>query len=206
VEQQFHYDSDLSGGSLMVRESRLVAQLLIEDVTAAQWDHALFIENILQKPTSNSARRNAITIRKRLELLTPDFWQLLIDADNELATQIAFCATLERNLLLIEFMETRLQDAYAARYEILDGYLWQEFLEERSHRDPAIMSWKESTKKKMGQTAYRILAEAGYLSKTSRRALQTVTVRPELQNLLNKHHKDRIRQCMQTSVCRPLAC
>ena len=31
--EQFHYDSDLIGGSLMVRESRLIADLLLREAT-----------------------------------------------------------------------------------------------------------------------------------------------------------------------------
>lgn len=47
--EQFHYDSDLIGGSLMVRESRLIADLLLREATPEQWHQAIQIDNILQK-------------------------------------------------------------------------------------------------------------------------------------------------------------
>lgn len=47
--EKFHYDSDLIGGSLMVRESRLIADLLLREATAEQWKHAIQVDNILQK-------------------------------------------------------------------------------------------------------------------------------------------------------------
>ena len=100
--EQFHYDSDLIGGSLMVRESRLIADLLLREATPEQWHQAIQIDNILQKRTPASAQRNATAIRKRLERLEPDFWKALRDGDDELATQVAFCGALERNLLLLE--------------------------------------------------------------------------------------------------------
>ena len=121
--EQFHYDSDLIGGSLMVRESRIIADLLLQQATAEQWQQAIQLENVLQKRTAASAQRNATAIRKRLERLEPDFWKALRDGDDELATQVAFCGALERNLLLVEFMETVLRDAYTSQAEQLDSYV-----------------------------------------------------------------------------------
>ncbi len=198
--EQFHYDSDLIGGSLMVRESRIIADLLLREATAEQWQQAIQLENVLQKRTAASAQRNATAIRKRLERLEPDFWKALRDGDDELATQVAFCGALERNLLLVEFMETVLRDAYTSQAEQLDSYVWLDFLEERSQRDPDIVDWKESSKKKMGQVVFRMLAEVGYLKSTRKLELQRVIVRAELRSLLEEHYKQRIKRCMEVSV------
>ena len=198
--EQFHYDSDLIGGSLMVRESRLIADLLLQQATAEQWQQAIQLENVLQKRTAASAQRNATAIRKRLERLEPDFWKALRDGDDELATQVAFCGALERNLLLVEFMETVLRDAYTSQAEQLDSYVWLDFLEERSQRDPDIVDLKESSKKKMGQVVFRMLAEVGYLKSTRKLELQRVIVRAELRSLLEEHYKQRIKRSMEVSV------
>ncbi len=198
--EQFHYDSDLIGGSLMVRESRIIADLLLQQATAEQWQQAIQLENVLQKRTAASAQRNATAIRKRLERLEPDFWKALRDGDDELATQVAFCGALERNLLLVEFMETVLRDAYTSQAEQLDSYVWLDFLEERSQRDPDIVDWKESSKKKMGQVVFRMLAEVGYLKSTRKLELQRVIIRAELRMLLEEHYKQRIKRCMEVSV------
>lgn len=184
----------------MVRESRIVAGLLMDGVTPEQWDEAIRVVNVLQKRTPASAKRNATAIRKRLERLEPEFWRALRDGDDELATQVAFCGALERNLLLVEFMETVLRDAYVARSEKLDAFMWADFLEDRLHRDPAICDWKESTKKKMGQVAFRMLAEMGYLKSTRKLELQHVVVRPEVKVMLDENYKQRIKKCMEVSA------
>ena len=198
--EQFHYDSDLIGGSLMVRESRIIADLLLQQATAEQWQQAIQLENVLQKRTAASAQRNATAIRKRLERLEPDFWKALRDGDDELATQVAFCGALERNLLLLEFMETVMRDAYISQAQYLDSYIWSDFLDERSQRDPDICDWKESSKKKMGQVVFRMLAEAGYLKSTRKLELQRVIVRAELRSLLEEHYKQRIKRSMEVSL------
>ncbi|MGL2996023.1 DUF1819 family protein [Acinetobacter baumannii] len=198
--EQFHYDSDLIGGSLMVRESRLIADLLLREATTEQWHQAIQVDNILQKRTAASAQRNATAIRKRLERLEPDFWKALRDGDDELATQVAFCGALERNLLLLEFMETVMREAYISQAQYLDSYIWSDFLEERTQRDLDICEWKESSKKKMGQVVFRMLTEAGYLKSTRKLELQRVIVRAELRSLLEEHYKQRIKRSMEVSV------
>jgi hypothetical protein len=44
---QFHYESDLNGGTLMVRESRIVADLLLSNLTKAEWNIAIRYSNLI---------------------------------------------------------------------------------------------------------------------------------------------------------------
>ena len=197
--QSFSYDSDLVGGSLMVRESRVIADLLLQGATAEQWHAAIQQQNLLQKRSPASAKRIAQSIRKRLERLDTSFWRALRDGDDELATQVAFCAALERNLLLVEFIETILKDAFVTRAEVLESYHWAEFLEDLSHRDPALNNWTETSKKKMGQVVFRMLAEVGLLRSTRSMKLQHLLVRPEIKALLEDSYRQRIKACLEVS-------
>ena len=199
--RSFHYNSDLIGGSLMVRESRLVAELLLAGVDETTWKAAIVDENRLQKARPATAKRMAQAIRKRLERLEPSFWQALRDGDDQLATQVAFCAALARNLLLVEFLETVVADAFLTQAEHLEPYQWDDFLAERAYRDPAIASWSPSSCKKMWQVAFRILSEVGLINDNRNRRLQPLLVRPEVISLLEAHQLDRLLGCI--NVLRP---
>ncbi|AMQ90522.1 DUF1819 family protein [Marinobacter sp. LQ44] len=201
--QEFSYDSDLIGGSLLVRESRVIAELLLAQADEEQWTQAIQVENRLQKRSPATAKRQASALRKRLERLDEPFWRALRDGDDELASQIAFVAVLERNLLLVEFVETVLRDAFILRAEKLAQYQWMDFLEDRAHRDPAIGTWTESSKKKMGQVAFRILAEVGLLRSTRSLRLQNILVRPEVNVLLEDTRRYRIKACLNVSSTNP---
>ena len=198
--KQFNYDNDLVGGALMVRESRIIADLLLQQATPEQWHHAIHVENVLQKRKTISAQRNAIAIRRRLEGFHPDFWLMLRDGDADLAAQVSFCAALNRNLLLLEFMETVVKDAYLIQSTTLERYIWLDFLEERSLIGANIATWKESSRKKMGQVVFLMLAEVGYLQNTRSRQLQRIILRPELAVLLEQHGKQRIEDGMRVSM------
>lgn len=197
--QVFSYDSDLTGGSLQVRECRVIADLLLRHASPEQWHEAIQQQNLLQKRSPASARRVAQALRKRLERLDEPFWRAIRDGDDELATQVAFCAALERNLLLVEFIETELADAFITRAEILEPWHWSDFLDDCSHRDPAIGNWTESSRKKMGQVVFRMLAEVGLLRSTRSMKLQPLLVRPEVRTLLDDSHRQRIKACLEVS-------
>lgn len=168
------YSSDLMGGALMVRESRIVAALLLDDVNESAWKHNILEHNVPQKNTKATAMRCAKTLRSRHELLPSEFLLTLRDGDEELAGQVVFCATLQHNLLLLEFMERVVKDAYTAHEEQLYMYQWLEFVDECGQRDTHVFNWKESSLKKMGGTVFRMLAEAGYLVSALSRKLQIV--------------------------------
>ena len=195
----FHYDSDLIGGSLQVRESRIVADLLLQDASPEQWHEVIQQQNRLQKRAPASAKRVAQAIRKRLERLDAPFWRAIRDGDDELATQVVFCSALERNLLLVEFIETVLKDAFVTRAGVLESYHWNEFLDERSHRDSAITTWTESSRKKMAQVVYRMLTEVGLLKSTRNMKLQNLMIRSEVRVLLDDSYRNRIKACLEVS-------
>lgn len=197
--QSFSYSSDLLGGSLQVRESRIVADLLLKGATETQWQDAIQTQNLFQKRTTNSAKRVAQALKQRLERLDEPFWRGIRDGDDQLATQLVFCSALERNLLLVEFIETVVRDAFVTRAGVLELYYWGEFLEERSHRDPAISTWKESSRKKMGEIVYRMLAEVGLLVSTRSRKLQNMMVRSEVRALLDDSYRSRLKACLEVS-------
>jgi hypothetical protein len=201
--QNFSYDSDLIGGSLLVRESRVIVELLLENADDAQWRQAIQAENRLQKRSPATAKRQASALRKRLARLDQPFWRALRDGDDELATQVAFVAALERNLLLVEFVETIVQDAFVLRAENLAQYQWSDFLEDRLHRDSAIEDWTDASKKKMGQVVFRILAEVGLLQSTRSLRLQHMLVRPEVTALLEDSRRDRVKACLNVSSVYP---
>ena len=196
---RFHYDSDLIGGSLQVRESRIVADLLLQDASPEQWHEVIQQQNRLQKRAPASAKRVAQAIRTRLERLDAPFWRAIRDGDDELATQVVFCSALERNLLLVEFIETVLKDAFVTRAGVLEPYHWNEFLDERSHRDSAITTWTESSRKKMAQVVYRMLAEVGLLKSTRNMKLQNLMIRSEVRVLLDDSYRYRIKACLEVS-------
>ncbi len=171
------YNAEISAGSLMLPESRRIAKLLLENPTKEIWIHALKVENILQKNPA-TARRQAGLIRNRLETLDVEGWQMIVEGDKEVASQLLLAASIKHSRLLADF----LRDVYAQDLRRLEHSLslnqWDAFLTECARRNEQVEGWAASTKKKLFQVVIRILAEAKYLDTTRKMNLTPPMLHP----------------------------
>ena len=84
-----------------------MAKLLLTKPDEAAWVNAIEVENILQKKTVATARRQARLIRKRLSTLDPDGWQLIAQRESEVANQLLLVSAIKHSQLLGDFMRRK---------------------------------------------------------------------------------------------------
>lgn len=191
------YLGDLIGGSLMIRESQIIADLLLKQPTRSQWNEAIVEQNILQKPSAASAKRNSATIKKRLQGLDNQFLEKLAYCGTDEATQLMFAATLMNSTLLADFMRSVFADARRMFRETLNVDDWQHFWEERTRLHPSIGEMSDASVYKVSQVAFKILADAGYIETTKNKRLLNVYVSPDVRQILMAMDKDEIIRAME---------
>lgn len=191
------YLGDLIGGSLMIRESQLIAQLLLQKPDQQAWDDAIVNQNILQKRSDASAKRNAATIKKRLEGVSDTFLERLAFGNNELSAQLMFAATLMNSTMLADFMRTVLLDAKRVFRHSLDASDWEHFWQQRARLFPELLKMTASTTYKIAQVAFKCVADAGYIDSTRSKVLQNVYLQPEVKSLLAQMGRDDIINAME---------
>ena len=76
------YNAEISAGALMVVETKLVAKLLLKNPSKEDWKQAIEVDNILQKKTPATAKRQAILVKKRLDCVAPEILELIATGDN----------------------------------------------------------------------------------------------------------------------------
>lgn len=194
------YKADIAGGALKVYESRLVAGLLLNKISAADWRRAIEIDNILQKKSPATARRQASLIRARLLTMTPDLWQLVKEGSKPLATQAVFAAALAHSPLLRDFLLLEVRDHFRSGNLSLTRSHWRSYLDACHERDPEMPAWTTSTAAKLGDTAFQILLEIGMLSDGDRPMLQPVYYQPEVLAHLNDRGCSEILRAMQVFI------
>ena len=182
------YNAEISAGSLMLPESRRVARLLLTHPSKEQWFEALKIDNILQKKSPATARRQARLIRNRLDTLEDEAWSLIADGTQELATQLLFAAAIKHSRVLADF----LRDVYVGHLRRLEQNIspakdWEAFLSECVQRDPEVGNFSDSTKAKMLQVVLRILAEARFVDSTKTLRLTPPHLHPDVVRYLKRH-------------------
>ena len=191
------YLGDLIGGSLMIKESQIVAELLLKKPTQEEWLEAIVNRNVLQKRSDASAKRNAATIKKRLNTMTDEYLEQIAFGSTELSTQLMFAATLINSTLLADFMRNVVLDAKRMFRESLDIGDWESFWEDRARIFPEFAKMTESSTYKISQVAFKTLADANYIETTRSKKLQNVYLLPEVRRLLSAIERDDIITAME---------
>lgn len=191
------YNAEISAGSLMPLESRRIAALLLTNPDAAAWKHAIEVENILQKKTPSTARRQAWLLQRRLLTLDAQAWQMIVERENEVVIQLLVAAAVKHSHLLGDFMLR----VYADRQRRLESTLvaidWQDFLAECAHHDPVVTEWSDTTKAKLFEVIVRVLAESKYLESTRSMKLTPHSLHPEVRRYLSTHEETYVLDCLE---------
>ena len=191
------YNAEISAGSLMLPESRRIAGLLLSSPSREQWLAALKLDNLLQKRTPATARRQAQLIRKRLETLEDEGLQLIATGSQEVATQLLFAAAIKHSRIFADF----LLDVYAGKLRRLEQNLspakdWDAFLAECVQRDPELANLSVSTKAKVLQVILRVLAEGRYIDATRTLRLTPPHLHPDVVSYLKRHGETEVLATM----------
>ncbi len=191
------YSANITKGSLKLRESRIVAGLLIDKVSDTEWKDAIERQNVLQARSVATAKSMAGYMRSRLEYFDRDLWKMVRDRDKALASQALLVCAMKHSALLRDFIDLNLRDEYRKFRPTLATSVWAEYLEGCRSRDPHMPDWFETTKNRLRSTVFQILAQVGYLSDTAARELKPVAILPELISYLRKEGETHLIRCLQ---------
>ena len=199
-KQNKFYNGEIVAGSLLVAESREIAGLLFQGKNGESWNEAVFTSNILQKRNPETARRQARLIKKRLVLMKPALWEMIVKADSGLATQAVMAAAIKHSRLLGDFMNTVVREHWRTFQKSITITDWNHFMETCAQVDPKVENWSDSTRAKLKQVVFRILAEAKYVENTRSLMLQPVLIEPELLTYLKSNAEDYVINCMSVTA------
>ena len=191
------YNAEISAGSLMLSESRIIAQLLLEQPDEKAWHRAIIIDNVLQKKAPSSAKRQARLIRNRLELMPKALLNMILDGNREVATQALFAAAIKHSRLLGDFIDEVIRQHIKTFNTQLTLRDWENYFSDCEQRDDSLKRLSETTKKKLGQVVFRILAEASYIDTTRSLNLTPAQVVPEVYRVLENAGEDYVMKCME---------
>lgn len=190
------YNSSIVSGSLLMEESRKIADLLLKNIDSDQWYQTIVIENILQKRSPVTARKQSRLIKNRLILMDKALWLFVRDGSSQVASQALLSAAIKHSRLLGDFMNTVLRQHWQTFTKKIDVKDWNLYLEQCAQIDPEVETWKANTRSKLKQIVFRILAEAKYIENTRSCELLPVSLTPEIKSYLVKNKEDYVLNCM----------
>lgn len=194
-----HYSAEITAGSLKVPESRLIAELLLQEADADSWKKAIVDENILQTKNPATARRLTRLLRNRLETMGPELWKLVRDGKGSVANHAVFASAVKHSPLLGDFLRIVIGEQYRLFCNHLTKNMWYEYLDGCRERDPDMPQWNESTRRRLGSSVFQMLAQAGYIENTRSLKLQSVHIADQVLSYLKAHNEHYVLSCIQVA-------
>ena len=194
------FKADIAGGSLKLPESRIVAGLLIDDVSAEDWRRAIEDENVLQKRSPGTAARQASLLRARLQTMTPELWYLVRDGSKETAAHALLAAAIKHSPLFAEFMNRVVRERFRTFQNDLPRKLWNEYVEHLQNEDPVMPAWNSATTNKLGDSVFQILKESGFITDTRTYRLQPVQIAPAVLSYLRDTAQHDVIERLQVTL------
>lgn len=190
------YTATITSASLRVRESRIVAGLLLRGVNDQEWKEAILEKNVLQMRSVESIKRISCLLRARLEPLGEGLWTMVSNGGREQATQAVFAGAVKNSRLLGDFMEITMREQRTLFAKKLEYRMWNEYIEGCRGRDPDMPIWSDETLARLRSAVFSMLSQAGYLKDTRSLLLQNVFVDAQLADYLRKAGEDYVLRCM----------
>lgn len=191
------YHAEIVAGSLLIPESRQIARILLDQPDAAAWYRLITVENVLQKKSPATAKRQAKLIRNRLELMTHDFWETIASSSTDIVTQSLLAAAVKHSHLLGDYMEKVMGERWRTFKRTLTHKDWNDYLEMCTQVDAVVNSWSTTTRNKLKQVVFRILAEAKYIDNTRKLNMLPVTIIPEVKAYLMDNNEEYVLKCLE---------
>lgn len=185
-----HYGAELTAGALKVPESRIIADLLLQEIAPKEWQETLSKQNALQARNLETARRLGRLIRQRLELMHADLWRLIRDGSKTVATHACLTAAIKHSPLLGDFLDLVVREQYRLFVSKLSPALWEAYLNDCRGRDSEMPLWNDSTRRRLRSSVYQTLAQSGFLESTRTLRLQPVHIASEVLGCLRDHREE----------------
>ena len=193
------YTATITSASLRLRESRIIADLLLQGVNDEAWTEAIVRQNVLQMGSVESIKRISRLLRARLEPLGVGLWEMVRDGGRTQATQAAFAGTVKNSRLLGDFMDITIREQLRLFAKKLEHQIWNEYIGGCRGRDPEMPHWSDATMARLRSAVFCMLAEADYLKDTRSLLLQNVFVDAQLAAYLRDRNETYVLGCMEVT-------
>ena len=193
------YTATITSASLRLRDSRIVADLLLRGVDDEAWKTAILEENVLQMGSLETMKKISRLLRTRLEPLGQGLWRMVRDGGQAQATQAVFAGAVKNSRLLGDFMDLTMREQRSLFATELEYRMWNDYIAGCRGRDPDMPIWSDATIARLRSAVFAMLAEAGYLKDTRSLQLQNVFLDHELATYLDEQGETYVRRCLEVA-------
>lgn len=162
------YKLSFTAASLSISQSITIAT---EYLQCEDWDETKRViteGNLLQSRVRSSSLRTYRELAQRLQLLTKDQLEILVDGAIQEQKHLLWYAICKRYTFIFEFAREVMRDKFLAMDYELTELDYAAFFDKKADWHPELETLKPSTKGKIKQVVFRMLREAGLVSEDNR--------------------------------------
>lgn len=161
AQEQKTYNITFTAGAAMLNEMHAVAEALLE--CDGDWERTkdkTFRENLMEKGKMSSNQRYFALMKQRLEVLTSDEMEMLVNSTVAVRRQIVLLAICKAHSFIYDFISETVRDCFYNQYIKVTHANYNEFYNEKKYEHPELEQVSEDTIYKMRQVIFRILEQA----------------------------------------------
>jgi len=165
------YRLSFTAGSLMLNETIKVAAIYLD---VKDWDKTrqkAITENIIQKNTKATAKRQLQEIVRRLINLSDDSINALATADISFAKHLTYFAVIKTYAFIFDFVNEFILTKLTRFDTVVLDSDYDRFIIEKSDLHPELELISDTTKAKIKQVLFRILAESDIIDSPKSRII-----------------------------------
>lgn len=159
------YRSTIKSRSFLYKETKKMAQLLLQELNEIEIKEQVVNENIFQVNSETRKQEISAALISRLKPLDDLVLKKIVHGDMDTSKLLVVYAIIKSDRLFYEFM----REVFSVKLSTLDTIVtnldFTLFFEDKKRQDDTVGTWKEYTFYKLEQVYTRILNEAGLLTK-----------------------------------------
>ena len=170
----------------MTYETEQLTGLYLEHQDWAKVQQLVIDDNVLQKGTISTRKREFSEVKKRLKKLSDDELKFIITCTTDELKLFCLYLCSRTYRLVFEFVAEVIRDKYLMfDYSILDSD-YVRFIESKTASSVKLQSITEKTQYKIKQVIFRILEQATLIDSAKTKNIQKPYISEELQSIVSK--------------------
>lgn len=182
------YKVSFTTGGLYFQEAKKIAAFYLQCHDWAIVKEKAKKENFLQARTGNSVVRTSREVIQRVQTLTEDQLNLLVEGNLMDQKQILWLAVCKHYSLILDFATQVIREKVFHLNFQIDLIDWDTFFNSKSEWNDGLDQLTVSTKEKLRQVVFRMLHEADILTRENK--IQPAVLSPRVVNVIKQENDD----------------
>jgi hypothetical protein len=185
------YSASLTREQFLFKETRIVAELMVEGFDEVAIYERIVLENLFQLPTEKSVRSLIRPCVRRLKGLEDDEAVHVIATQTaQTARQLCLYAMMRDSRLVAEFMVTVVGEKYRQHNPNFSRGDVNIFFLQLAEQNEQVAAWSNYTVGKLGSVLMNILVQNEYLANARAKELQPVSLVSQVAAVIKRNHDE----------------